>query len=74
MLKYIKDKEMLTPLRSIKKYCLDCSGGSIKEVKTCNIKDCPLYKFRLGTNPNRKGIGNFNFNTEKAPHNTHISN
>jgi hypothetical protein len=42
----------LTPVQAIRKNCLDCSGGSTKEVKNCHIKDCVIYPFRLGTNPN----------------------
>lgn len=38
----------LTPLQSIKKYCLDCSGDSIFEVKSCPAKTCPLYQYRSG--------------------------
>ena len=49
-------KEYLTPIQAIRKNCLDCSGGSVKDVRECIIKECPLYDFRLGTNPRRKGI------------------
>lgn len=48
----------LTPIKAIRKHCLECSSGSPGEVKDCIINDCPLYPFRLGKNPNRKGIGN----------------
>jgi len=50
----------LTPLRAIKLYCLECSGGSIKERRLCPIKDCPLYPYRFGHNPKRKGLGQKN--------------
>ena len=33
-------------LRVIRTYCLRCSGGSKKQVKACNIKDCPLHPYR----------------------------
>jgi hypothetical protein len=46
----------LSPVKAIKKHCLDCSGGSKKEVRECIIQDCPLYPFRFGKNPNRKGL------------------
>lgn len=46
-----------TPLKAIRAKCLDCSGDSANEVKLCTIEWCPLYPFRLGKNPNRKGIG-----------------
>jgi len=48
----------LSPVKAIKKHCLDCSGGSKKEMRECIIQDCPLYPFRIGKNPNRKGIKN----------------
>ncbi len=50
----------LTPLKAIRKNCLECSSGSSNEVKNCIITDCPLYPYRLGKNPHRKGLGNKN--------------
>jgi len=38
----------LTPLRAIRKICLECCYGSRKEIADCPIKDCPLYKYRNG--------------------------
>jgi hypothetical protein len=49
---------MLTPLNAIRTKCLDCSGEVKKEVEICVIPDCPLYPYRMGHNPKRKGIGN----------------
>jgi len=39
-------------LRAIREYCLECAGDR-ESVKTCNPfpKHCPLWKFRLGTDP-----------------------
>jgi hypothetical protein len=45
----------LTPLKAIKKHCLECSGYEKKAVRECMIKDCVLFPYRLGSNPNRKG-------------------
>lgn len=44
----------LSPVKSIKKYCFECSSASKKEVRACIIPECPLYPFRLGQNPNRQ--------------------
>ena len=44
-----------TPLKAIKKHCLECSGYEKKQVRECVITDCPLFPFRAGSNPNRKG-------------------
>lgn len=52
----------LTPLKAIRAKCIDCSCGSSAEVRNCQIMSCPLYDFRFGHNPRRKGIGNQNPN------------
>ncbi len=49
-----EDAKILTPLRAIRAKCIDCSAGSIKEVRECVMLDCPLYPSRLGKSPNRK--------------------
>ena len=46
-----------TPLRAIRSKCRDCTNGSLKDIRLCTFSDCPLYPFRMGRNPNRKGIG-----------------
>jgi hypothetical protein len=38
-------------LKAIRAKCLDCSGGIHAEVVDCLVRICPLYPFRLGTNP-----------------------
>lgn len=52
-----------TPLRAIRLKCLDCSCGSAQEVRECPIEACPLYYYRSGHNPKRKGVTNKNPNT-----------
>lgn len=42
---------MLTPLKAIRKKCLECSNYQYKEVELCPIKDCPLYPYRFGKRP-----------------------
>ena len=46
--------EITSPMKAIRAKCLDCCIGQREEVKLCPAKDCPLYPFRLGKNPNRK--------------------
>lgn len=41
----------LTPVKAIRKYCLNCSGGSFKEVEKCVISECELYEYRYGKRP-----------------------
>ena len=38
-------------LKAIREKCLDCSCGNRAEVKDCLVQGCPLYPFRMGTNP-----------------------
>ena len=47
----------LTPLKAIKVYCKEsCCAGEYLSWKECTFVDCPLFVYRMGTNPNRKGI------------------
>lgn len=46
--------EILTPIKAIRAHCLDCMCGQVNEVKLCPSKDCSLYPYRLGKNPNIK--------------------
>jgi len=47
----------LTPIKAIRAKCLECSGNQPSEVRDCLIPECALFNYRLGKNPNRKGIG-----------------
>jgi len=47
----------LTPIKAIRAKCLDCSAGQPSEVRFCPVTDCPIFIYRFGKNPNRKGIG-----------------
>lgn len=37
-----------SPLKAIRAKCLDCTCGQATEVKNCQIKQCPLWKYRFG--------------------------
>lgn len=41
----------LTPMKAIRKKCVECSGGSYREVALCTVKKCPLYAYRFGKRP-----------------------
>jgi hypothetical protein len=41
----------MNPLKAMREYCLDCCGGSRKEVKLCPSTDCSLWPYRFGKNP-----------------------
>mgnify|MGYP002513408904 CR=1 FL=1 len=51
--------EMLSPLKAIRAKCLDCVADKPSEVRLCPSENCPLWPYRMGHNPNRKGIGGF---------------
>lgn len=36
------------PYRQIRKFCLECVGGSAQEVATCTGVKCPLWEMRFG--------------------------
>jgi len=44
----------LTPIRAIRRKCLECSCYSYDEIKNCLVELCPLWPFRLGKDPSRK--------------------
>jgi len=41
----------LTPLKAIRKKCLDCCADSPAEVRRCEIFGCPLWEYRMGHRP-----------------------
>ena len=41
----------LTPMKAIRKKCLDCCCGSFTEVTQCAVKTCALYTYRSGHRP-----------------------
>lgn len=41
----------LTPMKAIRKKCLECSCGSSTEVKECPVIKCPLWTYRSGHRP-----------------------
>jgi hypothetical protein len=48
-----------SPIRAIRSKCLDCSAGVVSEIRKCVAVTCPLWPFRMGSNPfhGKKGIG-----------------
>ena len=47
--------KLYTPVKAIRRKCLDCCCGSSKEVGLCTVVTCSLYPYRFGKNPSRKG-------------------
>ena len=52
----METKKTLSPLKAIRKYCLECVGQCREDVRTCTGIDCHLWPFRFGTNPTRKAM------------------
>ena len=48
-----------TPIKTIRKFCIDCSGGSYYEVRNCLVKNCPLYPYRMGKRPTQVDIDTY---------------
>ena len=48
------EKESESPLKAIRKKCLECSAGSPVEVANCPIESCALYKYRFGVYPSTR--------------------
>lgn len=42
-------------VKTIRKFCIECMGGSNALVRGCITANCPLHPFRFGINPNRTG-------------------
>ncbi len=42
-------------VKTIRRFCLECMGGSSKLVAECK-SDCPLHPYRFGKNPKRAGL------------------
>lgn len=45
----------MSTLKAVRAFCLECCGGSYKEVKLCPAQRCPLYAYRLGHRPKKPG-------------------
>ena len=48
---------ILTAVKAHRVRCLECQGGRPSLVRKCEDHDCSSYSYRMGKNPNRKGIG-----------------
>jgi hypothetical protein len=45
----------LTPIRAIRKFCVECFGFSVYEVARCTSPNCPLFPYRLGKRADADG-------------------
>jgi hypothetical protein len=49
-------EKALTPIKAIRAKCMQCSNWQYGEVAECPITDCGLWIYRMGKNPDRKGL------------------
>jgi len=50
------DKLFDTPIKSIRKKCLDCTCGQYEEIRKCTVFNCALYPYRMGRRPDKATI------------------
>jgi hypothetical protein len=41
----------ISPMQAIRRKCIDCSGGQVSEVRSCEAVGCALWPFRAGRHP-----------------------
>ena len=44
-------------VKLIRRFCLECMGGSQLLVRKCSSTNCAIFRFRMGKNPARAGQG-----------------
>ena len=40
-----------TPVKAIRKKCIDCCNEQYKEIRNCTVINCALYPYRMGRRP-----------------------
>ena len=40
-----------SPMKAIRAWCVDCSGGQPSETRKCVAVKCPLWPYRMGFSP-----------------------
>jgi hypothetical protein len=65
---------MSTPLKTIRKNCIECCNGSSNEVELCQVAQCKLYPFRYGKKPKIKIEGSALQNIKKHCYECSIKN
>ncbi|MDP1852916.1 MAG: hypothetical protein Q8L26_01725 [Candidatus Omnitrophota bacterium] len=57
----------VTPVKAHRARCLECQGNRPSLVRRCEDQNCHSFPYRMGKNPNRKGIGGkFSNPTQKS--------
>ena len=45
-----------TPIKAIRKNCLDCCCGQVKEIRLCPVVSCACYPYRMGRRPDEATV------------------
>ena len=46
----------LTPIKSIRAKCKECSGNQLAVIRKCQIYDCALFPYRMGKRPTEESV------------------
>lgn len=49
-----------TPVKAIRKKCLDCSNYQSKEIRLCTVINCAIYPYRFGRRPDKAIVDTLN--------------
>ncbi len=52
--KGVKKDMKATPIKAIRKKCLECMCNQYKQVRLCQAGDCPLHPYRMGKRPTKE--------------------
>jgi len=54
-------EERITRGKAIRLKCLDCCGGNSAEVRRCPAENCPLWRYRMGSEKRAEALRNEQF-------------
>lgn len=52
---YQREEQLPTPLKAIRKHCIECCCNQLAEVRRCSLTKCALYPYRMGKRPSDCG-------------------
>jgi hypothetical protein len=61
------DKLFETPIKAMRKMCLQCTVNQPKEIRLCTIIDCACYAYRMGTRPSKATLDTMEAFYEENP-------
>lgn len=61
----MEENERITRGKAIRLKCLDCCCGNSGEVRRCEIRKCPLWRYRMGSEKKAEILQDESQNQEK---------